>query len=548
MNLVQDLKQTVKGEVLTDEPTLELYSHDTSIFEIKPQVVVFPQDVEDIKNLVRYVAEHKKTNPQLSLTPRSAGTDMTGGAINDSIILDFTKHLNHIGKVDAAGTQVQPGAYYRDFEKETLQHNLYMPSYPASKNICALGGMVNNNAGGEKTLVYGKTIDYVQKLKMVLSDGNEYEFAPINREQLEIKMKQDDFEGQIYRRVFELADQNYDRVKNAKPKVSKNSTGYNIWDVWDRNLQVFDLTKLFVGSQGTLGITTDINLKLVKTKPHSGLLVIYLNDIAKLPELVNTVVATRPENFEAFDDHTLRLALRFIPKFIQILGLWETVMMGLQFLPQLAGFMLRGLPKFTLLAQYSGDTPAEVKEQVRKLDEQLQPFEVQTIRAENPTRANRYWVIRRESFNLLRKNVRDKHAAPFIDDLIVPPSTLPEFFPRLTKILDEYELLYTIAGHMGDGNFHIIPLMDLSIESERAKIPLAEEAVMKLVLEFGGSVSAEHNEGLVRGPYIRQMYGDEVFEIFKQIKQIFDPQNIFNPHKKTDANLDFSLKHIRTHF
>ena len=319
-----------------------------------------------------------------------------------------------------------------------------------------------------------------------------------------------------------------------------------MWDVGDR--KSFDLTKLFVGSQGTLGIVTDIKLKLLETKKFSGLLVIYLEDLDTLPHVINSVVATKPDSFEAFDDHTLKLALRFIPKFVGILGFKGTIEMGLQFLPELFMFFTQGLPKFTMLVEYDADTQEEVNERVEKLKAEIAHYNVKTTLAEKRNQAERYWVIRRESFNLLRKNVKNKHAAPFVDDFVVPPEHLIEFFPRLTKILEKYELLYTIAGHMGDGNFHIIPLMDLRVPSEREKIPKVAEEVNDLVLEFKGSLSGEHNDGLIRGPYLKKMYGEEMFSIFKEIKNTFDPQNIFNPHKKTDADLNYSLSHIRYGF
>jgi FAD/FMN-containing dehydrogenase len=169
-------------------------------------------------------------------------------------------------------------------------------------------------------------------------------------------------------------------------------------------------------------------------------------------------------------------------------------------------------------------------------------------RGEMDQKAQNFWTIRRESFNLLRKNVKNKHTAPFIDDFIINPPYLIEFFPRLIKILVDHGIEYTIAGHMGDGNFHIIPLMDFSVKSEVAKIPVVEELVNNLVLEYHGSISAEHNEGMVRGYYSERMYGKEMYKIFQEIKTIFDPKNIFNPHKKMDATEEYSLAHVRNHF
>lgn len=545
-DLALAIKEVFKGEVLADDPTLVLYSHDASLFEVKPSVVVCPKDSDDVKALVKFVSGNKKDNPDLSLTARSGGTDMTGGSINESIIIDFSKHINHVGEINASGTMVEPGVFYRDFEKKTLEKNLLLPSYPASKNICCLGGMIGNNAGGEKTLSYGKTIDYVTGLSMVLSDGGEYTFGKLSNSELTQKMGKKDFEGEVYRKIFEIADKNFDLVKNAKPRVSKNSTGYNIWDVWDK--ENFDLTKLFVGAQGTLGLNTKITLKLVEAKKHSGLLVVYLDDLKILPPLINDVLKSKPDSFEVFDDRTLRLAIRFLPQFAKVLGVGGMVKMGLQFLPDLASFAVKGMPKFILLVEFDSNDVQEISEKIQRLNEVLKSYPIKVEFADTDEKAGNFWAIRRESFNLLRKNVKNKHTAPFIDDFIIQPASLVEFFPKLTEILERHKLDYTVAGHMGDGNFHIIPLMDFNDLAEKEKIPVVEDEVNALVLNYHGSISAEHNDGLVRGHYLRKMYGDKMFEVFRAIKKIFDPENIFNPHKKTDARFEYSIKHIREKF
>ncbi|RMD66532.1 FAD-binding oxidoreductase, partial [Candidatus Parcubacteria bacterium] len=187
----------------------------------------------------------------------------------------------------------------------------------------------------------------------------------------------------------------------------------------------------------------------------------------------------------------------------------------------------------------------EVMERIEDTKKSLEKFPATVRVAANRKESEKYWAIRRESFNLLRHKVRGKHTAPFVDDIIVRPEFLPEFLPKLYTILDRYQLLYTIAGHVGNGNFHIIPLMDLRQKSEREKIPRVSKEVYKLVLHYGGSLSAEHNDGLIRGPYLQQMYGRKVFAMFVQVKKIFDPQGIFNPRKKTGANLRYAMAHIR---
>ncbi len=552
MNLKADLSRIIAGEVEDTPETLTNYSHDASLFEVKPEVVTYPKDASDVRALVQYVKERKAKNPTLSLTARSAGTDMSGGAVNDSIIADFNRHFTQIFEITPTSAHAQPGVFYRDFEKATLEHNALMPSYPASRELCTIGGMVNNNSGGEKSLEYGKTQNFVTELKVVFADGNEYTVGPLTKAQLDVKMQLRTFEGEVYRKTFDLVEKHYDAIKAAKPHVTKNSTGYNIWDIWDRKTGIFDLTKVIVGAQGTLGLTTDINFSLVPARPHSGLLVAFLHDIDHLGEVINVVLKHKPATFESFDDVTLWLSIKFMPYFLKMLGPVKFIQLLIGLIPD--GFMLlHGLPKLILMIEFNGETVEEVRTKIKALHKELDIkrsyYEI-TAEEEDDTefKAAKYWVMRRQSFQLLRKKVKDKHTAPFIDDLVVNPEYLPEFLPEMRKIIKKYNLFATIAGHMGDGNFHIIPLMKLENLDEREKLRPAMTETNELVLKYHGVLSGEHNDGMIRGPWLERAYGNEVYGYFQEIKNIFDPEGIFNPHKKASADWDWTMSHIRQSF
>jgi FAD/FMN-containing dehydrogenase len=552
---IEKLKQQFEGDVSVSEADLEKYSYDASIFKIRPEVIVYPKTVQDIQHLVQYVSLEKLSHPEISLTPRSAGTDMGGGAINDSIIMDFTRYLNKIVELhDGKGSGqdigafpyaiAEPGVYYRDFEKATLEHNLLMPSYTASKSINAIGGMVANNSGGEKSLSYGKMENYVEELWVILADGKEYHITPLTELELEAKMKLQTFEGELYRKVYKLIRENYDVLQKAKPHVSKNSAGYYLWNVWDK--KTFNLIKLLVGSQGTLGIFTKAKLKLVQPYHHSEMLVIFLNDLAPLGKVVNTVMQYHPETFESFDDHTFALAVKFLPGLLKKMK-GNIIKLGWSFLPEMWMTLTGGLPKLLLMAEFTGTTEEEAVGRMKQAQAEVERvYGLKTHVTKNIHEEEKYWTVRRESFSLLREHVQNMHTAPFIDDIVVHPADLPEFLPRLDAIFKKYPtLIYTIAGHAGDANFHIIPLMDFTRADQRAIIPKLSDEVYDLVLEYKGSITAEHNDGLVRGPYLEKMYGKEVFGLFKKIKHIFDPLNIFNPHKKTDATEEYLVEHIR---
>ncbi len=552
-DLKQKLQQTAfSGELDDSQEAKEFYSHDASMFEIIPELVASPKTAKDVETLVKFVADNKTDNPDLSLTARSAGTDMSGAAINDSIIVDFNKHLTKLISIDSKKATVQPGMFFRDFDAETIKFDALLPSYPASRDLCSVGGMVNNNSGGEKSLQFGKTDKYVPELKFVFADGVERIVKPLTKVQLVAKMGQKDFEGRVYKELFELIEANYDLIKAAKPNVSKDSTGYHLWNVWSRETGIFDLTQAIIGAQGTLGFVTEATLSLVPRPKHSGLLVLFLRDIDTLGDLIETVVSHKPATFEGFDDATLLLAMRFMPSFLSFLGPVKFIHLLFTLIPE--GFqMLKGIPKLVLMVEFTGETDVEVREKVRALHRDLQPFKARyEINGfeEDPTEGSseKFWILRRRSFQLLRSKVKDKHTAPFIDDFVVNPEHLPEFFPKIRKIIKKYKLFATIAGHMGDGNFHIIPLMKLEDPNDRAKLEPAMKEVNNLVLEYKGSLSGEHNDGLVRGPWLKEMYGKEVLDLFKQTKDIFDPDHIFNPRKKANATWEYSFSHVRDHF
>lgn len=548
MQLGEELSKLVKGEVATDDVTLTTASHDASLFELRPKAVVAAKDAEDIKKLVQFVNENRKSQPDLSLTVRSAGTDMSGGAVNTSIIIDVKPHMNTIHEVKTTEAHVQPGVYFRDFDEKTKQLGAMLPSYPASRDLCTIGGMVANNSGGEKSLRYGKTADYVTELKIVLADGNEYTVKPLKKDALVRKMSQKDFEGRLYKSIFDLCESHYDEIKAAKPHVTKDSTGYHLWDVWDRETGIFDLGKLIVGSQGTLGIITEFRVRLVERPAHSGVLVCFMKDVDRLGEVINTVLARQPATFESFDDNTLWLSFKFFFSFIKKLGIVLWIKTALQLIPDLLA-LSHGLPKLILMIEFTGNSVEEVEEHIIAMQNDLKPYKMLYMeRDETEAKANKFWLMRRESFNLLRQKVKDKHTAPFIDDLVIPPAELPKAWPQLRRIIKKYGLMATIAGHMGDGNFHIIPLMNIENESERAKFKPAMTEVNELVLKSGGSLSGEHNDGMIRGPWLERMYGPTVYGYMKHVKVIFDPDNIFNPHKKTDATWDYSFSHIRKNF
>ncbi len=538
------LRKTFSGDIDVSEQTLTTYSKDASLFEMRPQVVLFPKNSKDVQAAVKWVNKYKETDPLLSLTARSAGTDMSGGPLGQSAILDFTRYMNKIGKITNDSAIVEPGCYYRDFDKQTRQKGLMMPAYTASREICAVGGMVANNSGGEKSIKYGKVENQVKMLKVVFSDGKEYAVMPMKMKELEAKIAKEGFEGGLYKKLFDLLQQNYAEIMAAKPDVTKNSSGYYLWNVYDKEKGTFDLCRLIVGSQGTLGIVTEITFNLVPLPKYSNLLVVFLPSLSHVSELITRILPYKPESLETYDDKAMILAVRFFFDFFKQLGFFGALRLGFRFIPETFMILTGGVPKLILMIEFTGLSEQEVKAKLIDVRNHLTDFHFKMHIAKNSGEAEKYWDIRHESFNLLRKHSHGKRSAPFVDDVVVKPEYLPQFLPKVTKILDSYNLDYMVQGHLGNGNFHLIPLMNLASPFSADKILEISKKIYDVVKEFKGSNSAEHNDGIVRTPFLLEQFGTHIYSLFCETKHIFDPKNIFNPGKKVGGTFDDIKKWI----
>jgi FAD/FMN-containing dehydrogenase len=547
-DLKKALTSVVRGEVIDDAATLKKDSRDTSLFMRMPQLVVCPVDATDVSAIVKEVGRAREAGADISLAGRSAGTDMGGGPLTHGVVISFTEHMNHIGEIGDTYATTEPGVFYRDFEKATLKKNLILPSYPASRNIAAMGGIVANNSGGERTLEYGKTEKYVEELDVVLSDGSQVTFKALTPIELEEKKKLDTLEGAIYRGMDALITDNAARIEEHRPKVSKNSAGYALWSIRDTKTGLFNLAKLICGSQGTLALWTTAKLALVKPKEHRAMLVIFLHDVNILPDIVNRVLPQNPESFESYDDHTLELAVKFIPEMLGQMGFVRAAELGVSFIPEALMVATGGVPKLILMAEFAEDTIEEADRKAQAAKDALADLHLEIKIEKNEKESEKYWIVRRESFALLRKNLHGLYAAPFIDDFVVPPSCYPDFLPKLNALLAEYSshFIYTLAGHIGDGNLHIIPLMDISKEENRQVILELAPKVYDLVIKAGGTTTGEHNDGIIRTPYLGMLFGSEMVALFEKTKSLFDPQNILNPGKKVGGTFDDIKRDIIT--
>ncbi len=527
----------MKGKVDDSDKTREVYSHDASLFHVTPQVVVTPKDTADVQALVRFVKTARAEGRPLSLTARAAGTDMSGGPLTESIVVNMLgfNRILEIGNLDtqAGGyAVVEPGVYFRDFDRETKKRDLMLPSYTASRELCTVGGMVANDSGGELNLKYGKTARYVEELEVVLEDGNVHTLKHLSGVELQVKRSEGSYEGNLVRDVAALIARNQDTIQGAKPGVEKNSSGLALWDVGN-GVDSLNLARLMVGAQGTMGIITKIKFRLVQPKKYTSMAVLFLDGLQTTGTLVPKILRHQPDSVESYDDNTFMLATKYFPEFAFQMKA-NIFSLGLSFLPEMWRLLTSGIPKLVVLVEFQSDSQDEARRKAEAIIAELRGQEgvASTLLAPTERAARKYWTIRRESFHLLRKKVRGLRTAPFIDDFVVPPQCLSEFLPALNTLLQEYALTYTIAGHIGDGNFHIIPLIEPGRTDLRQLVEELSERVYDLVIRYDGSISGEHNDGYVRTPFVERMFGADMAALFKQVEEMLDPLDVFNPGKK----------------
>lgn len=510
----------------------DVYSTDASIFSVVPEGVVFPKSAIDISKIVKKISEE---NISTSLTVRAAGTCMSGGPLNEGIIVDTTRYMNAAMGVDVnhKTITVEGGAMYKEIENLATPHNLMFPPYTSSKDVCVIGGMIGNNASGELSVRYGATIDWIKSLDVVLSDGNVYSFKELTKEEWLEKQKLQNFEGEIYRKMAHILDMHEHLFETKVPKVSKNAAGYQLWKIYNPKTKTYNLSRLFTASQGTLGIITSATLKLAEIPPHRRMVVCALTDIKIIGEVLHALKNVNPESIETFDVHTYTLAKTYYPKEASLVSfVSDTAIM-------------------TLFIQVAEDTDEACRIRQKDVVDILHKHNITAHIPENKETIDAFFTIRRASFRMLKDlKSAESRVAPCIEDTIVPVERYGEFLTRLKPILDDYTLTYTYAGHIGDGSIRLVPLANFDDPKTPEMLLELSHRVYDLTIELGGSISVDHNDGLLKTHYLEKQYGKGLVEMFKELKDFFDPKNIFNPGKKVPTEKqggeEYAKKHMHT--
>jgi len=533
-----------RGAVSSNKDVLEKYSYDESIFSVRPQVVIQPKDTRDVETAVRLIAIETITFPALSLTPRAAGTGLSGGSLTDSVMLDVTKYMTHIGSYSSRTNTFTcgPGAMWRDVEKMLKRHDRYLPSYPASKDICSLGGAIANNSAGPDSLRFGHCAAWVESLEVTLFDGYTYTLAPLSFTDFEKLLKKDNAHATIAREVFSLLEKNEKMIADARPHTKKNSAGYALWDVLSTSVSefkkgqgTFDLTRIISGSQGTIGIITSITMRTEPIAKDSQLIVVPIFDLMDASTIITRALKYDPRNIELFDGLTFDLALKNPAFFKDRLGKLEYYQVMLAMYTTYHVRYNRKTPEFFMLITLDKRAQAPAADIVKDLQAH-QGKRARLVR--NPMEVEMFWQIRRASYTLSKLQDLNKRPAAFLEDMTVPAKNLSKFFFAIKKLLKKYNVQAAVHGHGGDGHLHFYPLIDFTNKTTPQLIEKMSEEFFATAVKFDGNICGEHNDGIIRTPHLSKIFSKQILDLFIALEYICDPSDIFNPGKKVNPRFD----------
>jgi len=534
--LSEHLRRHLSGEVLDTNEVREYFSTDGSIFRLLPRAVVYPHDTTDVRKIVRFSWQLAEQGKKLPITARGKGTDQGGGALGSGLSLVFPTHMHKVLGFDKTDVTVQPGLIYGDLQKTLHSHNRFLPPYPSSIEFSTIGGAVANNACGEKSLKYGCTRDYVKSLEVVLSNGQLITAARLTKKELNRKKGQTDFEGEVYRQLDGLIDDNAQLIERSRPPVTKNAAGYDLWDV-KRKDGSFDLSKLIVGSQGTLGVVTEVTLNTEFYNPQTHLLAVFFDSVEKTGNAVLELQKLNPSAMEVVDENLLEFLQRTQPQ-------------------QLDGIIDGPPPAILLLLEFDDAKESVRKKKAKKAQKILKHYAQDVRLTTNFNEQESLWKVRRSVAAVIWQDKGTKKALPIIEDGIVPVEKLPEFLDNVYALFKKHGLEIAIWGHAGNGNFHMQPFLDLAVVGDRQTAFKLMDEFYEMVIHMGGSTCGEHNDGRLRAWYLKDLYGAEMYELFREVKKILDPHNILNPGVKIDVDRDdvmhmvrkeYSMKHLYDH-
>ena len=511
----RDLRSAIHdpADVLIDRPSRLLYATDASLYEMEPVAVVFPRTAADAEAAVAVARAHA-----VPTLPRGGGTSLAGQGVNHAVVLDFTRHMNAVLEIDAERrlARVQPGLVLSELNKAARPYGLHYPIDPSTANRATIGGGIGNNSCGTHSGLYGKTVDVVESMDVILSDGEGLRFDQVDERRIRALVDAGGREGRLYRDLRELAERQRDEIGSRFPDIPRRVSGYNIDTLLDPD--GVNLSQIVVGSEGTLAVVTEATVQLTPLPARRGILAAHFGTLIEAAEATVAANSHKPAAIELVDDIII-----------------ERCRSSVGYAP-LAEFVV-GEPGAILLIECFADTDADLLEQLGTIQSELESrgmgyaFVTETDSAAQA----RMWQMRQAGLGLLMSMHGDPKPAAFVEDTAVPPERLPEFVARFDAAVRAKGLRAGYYGHAAAGCLHIRPVVNVKDPVGLEQTEALASEIADLVVEFGGSLSGEHGDGIVRGAFMEKMYGPQLVDAFREAKQIFDPDGLLNPGKIIDT-------------
>lgn len=534
------LQEHVVGEVMTGSDARKYFSTDNSIFSISPSVIVYPKVENDVRKTARFTWQLAERGRVIPITARGNGTDLSGAAIGSGILMAFPAHLNHVQYIDVKEgiVTVESGINCGKLVQLLSTYDRFIPPAPASLEYSTVGGAVANNSSSMRSVKYGDMRAYVRGLRVVLANGEVIETERISKKELNRKLGLATFEGEIYRSIDALLEDNRELIGKSILNVTKNCSGYDLADIKQKDGSL-DLTPLLVGSQGTLGLITEITLDTEPLSSETTLIVAYLDSIDAVQSAVMELrnLEELPSAIELVDCNLIEFVSTINANYLK-------------------DVIQPPYPKFILLIEFDNAKEHKQKKLVKNACKVLSNITSSVVVEEDLERQKAIWKLRESSALLSGHNQGQLNPLPLIDDGIVPVDKLASLMSAIYSQFSREHLQVAVWGHAGDANLHVQPYLNLGQVGDRQKAFRMLGEFHRQVSEMGGSTTAQYNDGRLRGPFVSKIYTEDVYKLFQKVKAIFDPYNTLNPGVKVNVSLDevkplvrseYSLEHIYDH-
>ena len=512
-DLEADLRAAIGGEVRFDEISKQLYSTDASIYQMEPVGVVIPRDSNDVSAVLEIANKNG-----VSVLPRGGGTGLSGQTVNHAIVVDFSKYMFNVREInkEEQWVRTQPGVTIDDLNRQLRPSGLFFTSDPSTSSRANIGGAMGNNSCGAHSIVYGKTVDHVKEMSVVLSDGTRTTFSQLSAGMLDMKLKSESLEGHIYSQINEIARNAAGEVDRRFPKILRRVGGYNLDLI--QNSNDLNLAKLMVGSEGTLAAVTEAKLNIEPIPKVKGLGVLHFTNIVAAMEATVATLELNPAAVEHMGDMIISQARK-----------------SLGFARNMT--FLEGEPTDILVVEMTGDSEAEVESKLDQLNERMKtggrPYA--TTRLMTAGQQAQVWAMRQAGLGLMMNIPGSAKPLAFVEDTAVSPEKLPEYVKRFDEIVRSNGTTAGYYGHASVGCLHVRPVVDLKTDDGIQMMNSISDEISDLVLEFGGSLSGEHGDGIVRGAWADKMFGPDLVQHFREVKGAFDPNGVMNPGKIFDT-------------